>query len=143
MLSVPSFVYALGRSKTTARIAMKKLLCLCAVLMMALTTATAFAADQTGAWTGSMKSPNGDDFQITFNLKQDGAKLTGTVQGPQGDPMDITDGKVDGDKFSFNASFNGMTIKHDGTVKGDEIKMTTKSDNADFPGGEMTLKRGK
>ena len=111
--------------------------------MMALTTATAFAADLTGAWTGSMKSPNGDDFQITFTFKQDGPKLTGTVQGPQGDPMDITDGKVDGDKFSFNVSFNGMTIKHDGTVTGDEIKMTTKSDNADFPGGEMTLKRGK
>ena len=73
----------------------------------------------------------------------DGAKLTGTVQGPQGDPMDISNGKVDGDKFSFDVSFNGMTIKHECTLAGDEIKMTTKADDPNFPGGEMTLKRAK
>ena len=110
---------------------------------MAFTTLTALAADVTGTWTGDMKGPNGDAFSITFTFKQDGAKLTGTVQGPQGDPMDISNGKVDGDKFSFDVSFNGMTIKHECTLAGDEIKMTTKADDPNFPGGEMTLKRAK
>ena len=48
---------------------------------------------------------------------------------------------MNGDKISFKVSFNGMTITHEGTVNGDEIKLTSKSDQGDFPGGEMTLKR--
>lgn len=103
----------------------------------------AFAADVTGAWSGEFKGPDGNGFQITFNFKQDGAKLTGTVTGPQGDPLEITDGKVDGDKLTFNVAFNGMTINHDGVIKGDEIALKTKSEQGDFPGGEMTLKRSK
>jgi opacity protein-like surface antigen len=122
---------------------MKKILCVCAALMMAFTAASAFAADVTGSWTGKMVTPNGDGFQITFNFKVDGAKLTGTVAGPQGDPLEITEGKFDGDKLSFNVSFNGMTIKHEGVITGDTIKLTTKTDSDDFPGGEMTLTRDK
>ncbi len=83
--------------------------------------------------------------QISFTFKQDGTKLTGTVQGPQGDAMDITNGKMDGNKISFDVSFNGTTISHAGTVNdaGGQIDLTTKSDSGDFPGGTMTLKRAK
>ena len=122
---------------------MKKLLCLCAALMMAFTAATAFAADVTGAWTANMAGPNGDSMLITFTFKQDGVKLTGSVASPMGDPSEITEGKVDGDKISFNVSFNGMTIKHDGVIAGETIKLTSKSDSGDFPGMEMTLTRSK
>ena len=122
---------------------MKKLMYVCAALMMAFTAASAFAADVTGTWTGKMAGPNGDGFQITFTFKVDGTKLTGTITGPQGDPMEISDGKVDGDKLSFNVSVNGMTIKHEGVITGDTIKLTPKSDGGDFPGGEMTLTRNK
>ncbi len=122
---------------------MKKLLYLCAALMMVFTAASAFAADFTGTWTGKMAGPNGEGFQLTFTFKVDGAKLTGTVLGPQGDPMEISEGKIDGDKISFNVSVNGMTIKHEGVITGDTIKLTTKTDSGDFPGGEMTLTRTK
>jgi hypothetical protein len=122
---------------------MKKLLCLCAALVLSLTAATAFAADVTGTWAAEMKTPDGNSFPLTFTFKQDGASLTGTVQGPQGDPIAISNGKVDGDKFTFDVSFNGITIHHDCTVNGDEIKMTTKSDSGNFPGMEMTLKKAK
>lgn len=101
------------------------------------------AADVTGKWTSSLAIPGGDAMQITFTFKQDAGKLSGTVGGPMGDPMEISEGKVDGDKIAFNVNFNGMTIKHDGVVSGDTIKLTTKTDNADFPGGEMTLARAK
>lgn len=121
---------------------MKRLLTICAGLAMLMTAATALAADVTGTWTGSAQSPNGD-FALTFTFKQDGANLTGTVQGPQGDPIAISNGKVDGDKFTFDVSFNGMTIHHDCTVDGDTIKMSTKSDSADFPGMQLTLKKAK
>jgi hypothetical protein len=124
---------------------MKTLLCASVALGMALTTVTARAADITGSWTAEMSTPDGNSFQLSFTFKQDGTALTGTVQGPQGDAVPISDGKVDSNKLSFKVSFNGMTISHDGTVSdsGDEIKLNTKSDSADFPGREMTLKRVK
>jgi hypothetical protein len=87
----------------------------------------------------------GNGFQISFAFKQVGTTLTGTLQGSQGEPMAISEGKVDGDKISFKISFNGMTITHEGTINaaGNEIKLTSKSDQGDFPGGEMTLTRSK
>jgi hypothetical protein len=134
---------------------MKKLICICAALMMALGTLTAHAATSiTGSWTTEMKAPDGSaGIQLTFTFKQDGTTLTGTVQSPQqGDPIAISDGKVDGDKISFKVVIQGgMTIMHEGTIvaspdgnsAGDTIKMTSKSDQQDFPAGEMTLKRAK
>jgi len=73
---------------------MKKLLCACAALIMAFTTGSALAAtDVTGTWTGEFSGPNGGNgFQISFTFKQDGTKLTGTVQGAQGDPIAISEG---------------------------------------------------
>jgi hypothetical protein len=113
---------------------LKKLLSLFAALAIIFSSASAFAADITGAWTGDV----GGQFQITFNFKQDGDKLTGSVQGPQ-DPITISDGKIDGDKISFTVNFNGTTIHHSGTVTGDTIKLAT--EGGDFGGGDMTLKR--
>jgi opacity protein-like surface antigen len=115
----------------------------CAVLMTVLAGA-ALAADITGNWTGSS-----DQFSLTFVFKQDGEKLTGAVTGPQGDPMPISDGKVQGDKMSFTVKVdmggNSMKIIHEGTIKGDEITLITKVEGGgDFPGGgPMTLKRQK
>jgi|ERR1700733_14976273 hypothetical protein len=120
---------------------MKPWLVLCAALLAVFSATPLFAAsDMTGKWTTTMKGPDGSDFSLTFDFKQDGTKLTGTVTGPQGDPLAIDNGKIDGDKFSFTVSFNGTTITHDGTIAGDEIKMSTKS-NGDMPPMDMTLKR--
>jgi hypothetical protein len=125
---------------------MKKFLWVCAGMAMALamtmTARAADATDVTGAWTTTAQTPNGD-LQLTFTFKQDGAKLTGTVQGQQGEPMEISNGKVDGLKFTFDVSFNGLTIHHVCTVDGDVIHMTTSTDNDQFPGMTMTLKREK
>lgn len=125
---------------------MKKLLAVCAVLFLAIGATTMFAqgapADVTGAWTGSMNA-GGNDMTITFHLKQDGAKLTGTVETGMGDPVEITNGKVDGEKVYWETSFNGSTIQHEGTVNGDEMKINVKSSGGEFPATDMTLKRAK
>ena len=120
---------------------MRKLICVCAALAMTLSAATAMAADLTGTWTGEAKGPDGSSFPLTFTFKQDGTTLTGTVLVPQGDPIPISNGKVDGNKFTFDDSFNGIVIHHECTVDGDTIKMSTKSDSGDFPGMELTLTR--
>ena len=119
-------------------------LSLFAVLALTLSATRAFAAtDVTGSWTADMTSPDGNSFQLSFTFKQDGVKVTGSVQGPQGDPIEISNGKVDGDKFTFDVSFNGVTIAHEGTVSGDEIKLTTKPSDPNFPSVQLTLKRAK
>ena len=122
---------------------MKKLLYACTAVVMALTTATALAADFTGTWTGAMNGGQGG-FQLSFTFKQGGGKLTGTVQAAQGEPVAISEGKIDGDKISFKVVIQGgTTITHEGTINaaGDEIKLTSKSEGGQFPGGEMTLKK--
>ena len=64
-----------------------------------------------------------------FDLKADGANLTGTVKSPRGE-NEIVDGKIDGDKVSFavkRTGFQGneITIKYEGSVSGDELTLTT------------------
>jgi hypothetical protein len=127
---------------------------LCAALLaLAFATGTAMAADITGKWTTTMagRGGGGEGFTITYNFKQDGAKLTGTVETPMGDPLPIADGKVDGDKLSFTITFEGgpngaMKITNEGAISGDEIKLTTKFEGGDFGGGDRppaVLKRVK
>lgn len=98
------------------------------------------AAGVTGDWTGQAQGPNGD-MTLTFHLKQDGAKLTGSVDTGMGDPVDIQNGKVDGEKIYWETSFNGTTIQHSGTISGDEIKVNVKSSDGNFPEMNLTLKR--
>jgi hypothetical protein len=108
-----------------------KILLVGAFLLLAL--AAAYAADVTGKWVAEMPGRNGTT-QTTFTFKVDGAKLTGTMQGAQGDPVELTEGKVDGDNISFvtvrNMGGNEFKITWKGTVSGDEIKLTR-----EFAGG--------
>jgi hypothetical protein len=104
-----------------------------------------FAADVTGAWSGTTKGPDGNDVTLSVNLKQDGMTLTGTVTGPQGEPIPISDGKIDGDKLSFNVMVNGMAIVHEGVMKGnDEMALTAKfPQGSGIPDMQMDMKRAK
>ena len=91
------------------------------------------AADVTGKWVAEQPGRNGGPpRQTTFDLKADGAKLTGTMLGGGGrggapTPIEITDGKVDGDKVSFTVKRetpNGaMETKYSGTISGDELTL--------------------
>jgi hypothetical protein len=81
---------------------------------------------------------------MTFNFKQDGSKLTGSVDGPDG-AIGIKNGKVEGNKISFTVAFNDMSIAHEGTINGDEITLNVKIDAGPGDGGPgpITLKRSK
>jgi hypothetical protein len=107
-----------------------------------LTPVACLAADITGKWVGEM----GGEFTMTFNFKQEGDKLTGTADGPGGAPLQIQNGKVDGNKISFTVSMDGqMNIAHEGTINGDEINLTIKMDGGPGggPPGPIKLKRAK
>jgi hypothetical protein len=110
-----------------------------------LLSAAAWADDISGTWTGQVSTPDGNGFSLTYSFKQDGEKLTGTVAGPQGDPLPLEEGKVQGDKVSFsvNAPFNGGTkFTSEGTIKGEEITLNTTAAGQAF-GGPLTLKKQK
>lgn len=95
--------------------------------MFALTSLVALAADVTGKWMSEAPA-NGKGGPQTFTLKQDGSTLTGTVEAGRGGPANVSNGKVDGDKVSFEVTreFNGnsMTTKYSGTVSGSSMTLT-------------------
>lgn len=112
----------------------KTLTSLCLTLL--LFAGAALAASIDGKWVSERKMErDGQSFTITskMNLKSDGAKLTGTVAtsfGEQDGPVaEITNGKVDGNKFSFSTTMstpNGdFKMNWTGTVEGDTMKGTS------------------
>jgi hypothetical protein len=97
-----------------------------AVLFAAAFATAVWAADFTGTWKATIDTPNGA-IESTFEFKVDGAKLTGTVTSAQMGATPISDGKIDGDNFSFVVKRNGpngeFVINYKGTASGDDLKM--------------------
>jgi hypothetical protein len=132
------------------------------VTLMLVVAFALMAADITGKWVAEQPGRNGGPpRQTTFNLKADGATLTGTVTGGGGggrrgggggggggapQAREISDGKIDGNNISFTVKveFNGNTMvsKYEGTLSGDELKLKV---TRDTPNGattsEVTAKR--
>ena len=98
-----------------------------ALVFFTLASVSALAADFNGKWNASVESPRGTQ-TIAFDFHVDGAKLTGTVTSPRGS-VDISNGKIDGNKFSFSTTAEGpngsMTTKYEGTVEGSVLKGTS------------------
>ena len=98
---------------------MKRLLWSCASILIAVNLS--FAQDVNGRWTTQMDTPNGP-MEMQFTFKTVGDTLTGQVEGPMGS-MPIINGKKNGSAFTFDVSFNGMTLNHQCVVEGDSISM--------------------
>jgi hypothetical protein len=120
----------------------KKLLFVTAILLVV--AIGAFAADVSGKWSFEQQGRGGGPArQVTITLKQDGDKLTGEVpgMGRGGDapppPTQITNGKVDGDKVSFEVvremQGNKFTTKYEGVVTGGEMKLKITRDTQNGP----------
>nr|WP_319571105.1 hypothetical protein [uncultured Draconibacterium sp.] len=127
---------------------MKKILFSSVLLFTFLLGISATASEGiTGKWEATM-GPGGD-MVITFNFKMNGDKLTGTVSTPMGD-QEISNGKVDGNSFSFETEMMDSTIKHTGKLDGEVIKLKIEMPEGgpQGPGGPggpdgITLKRVK
>ena len=96
---------------------------LLAVAIFALTTSLAHAADVSGKWNGTINF-NGESIDLVYDLKVDGDKLTGTVEGPAG-KLDLEKGKIDGDKISFEITFGDNHIVHEGKLVDGKIKIVS------------------
>lgn len=97
---------------------MRPLLIIGVALMV---TFTLSAADLAGTWKGSMETQIGAT-DVTIKI-QPGATLAGNVQaGEYGAP--IEKGKSEGNKISFEINIEHGKVTYDGTVAGDEMKLT-------------------
>jgi hypothetical protein len=98
-----------------------------ALFVAASTAAALAAAPVDGKWSGSLETPNGPA-QVSFTFLADGSTLTGSTTGPDGNTVQIKNGKVDGDRISFaiDVDFGGMpfTFAYTGVVMSDHINLT-------------------
>ena len=104
----------------------------------------AAAGDVAGTWTSEFDSQIGKQ-KYTF-VEVDGETLTGTATGERTDgktEVEITDGKVVGDKVTFTEmlDFQGQPLRvtYEGTIDGDEIKFDRNV--ADFVTEKIVAKR--
>jgi hypothetical protein len=117
---------------------MSKRILIAGVVLLAAALVMLAADAVTGKWVMERAGRGGGPTRVTtFDLKADGAKLTGTITepgfGPPGETppppttTPIADGKVDGNNVSFNVNrdFGGntMTFKYEGAVSGSEMKV--------------------
>jgi hypothetical protein len=98
-------------------------------LGLLLAASPAFAAEVDGKWTGSVDTPNGP-LPVTFDFKADGNKLSGGLLGPDGTPIPIKDGKVDGHNISFTLEItmggaDPLSFNYTGMLAGKELKLHT------------------
>jgi len=97
---------------------------LAAILAIGLAAGTTFAqSGVSGAWDLIVNGPEGA-INATANLKQDGEKLTGTIETPQGS-AEMT-GSLKGKTLNLNFSIQGpqgpLEIKVNGEVDGASMK---------------------
>jgi len=98
--------------------------------------------DINGRWLTKFEGPDGGEgMELTFTFKVDGEKLTGKAESAMGE-LDLINGKVKGDEFSFDVEIGDNTIGHDCKISGDDIKMKVKGFGDDSPERrELILKR--
>src|SRR5580693_4197406 len=98
-----------------------------AAFFFAATAAMLLAADAAGTWKGSFDF-NGATVALTFNLKTNGAAVSGTIDGLPTEASEIKEGKVDGDSITFwsTTEYQGSPIKlvYHGKIAGDQITFT-------------------
>ena len=123
---------------------MKKLLLIIATFALSV---AAFGASIDGKWTMEQKAKE-QTVVVTFNLKADGSSLNGTMMRPTKKmrSVAIQNGKIDGDKFSFetvasNKKKGDVRTKWEGTISGDQITGRRRADTGKGKGAAITMKR--
>jgi hypothetical protein len=118
--------------------------CLTAAALMALTAVLLVAADAAGTWKGSI-DVNGTTVPLTFNLKTDGATVSGTIDGLPTEASEIKEGKMDGDSITFwcMTDYQGMPLKlvYKGKLAGDQINFTMATEDGSWS-TDLVAKRG-
>ncbi|MEW6161198.1 MAG: hypothetical protein AB1813_27525 [Verrucomicrobiota bacterium] len=89
-------------------------------------------ADVAGTWKWTFTTQNGQTFDSTLKLKQDGEKITGVYVGRGGTEIAIEEAKLKADELSFKITRERdgqkFVAKYNGKVSGDAIKGKVETD---------------
>jgi hypothetical protein len=116
--------------------------------LLASTCLVALGADIDGKWTAQFEGRGGTVTQ-TLMLKADGEKLTGTMDGGRGGPIEISEGMMHGDDVMFKVERDlgdkgKLTQNYKGKMEGGELKMTVETDfGGNTNSREMTFKKAE
>jgi hypothetical protein len=83
------------------------------VMAMAVVAFIYVATDVNGHWTGNI---NGQ-FDVAYDFKVDGQKLTGSTKGPDGNTVQLSDGWFKDDSLGFTLPIMDQQFKITGKVK--------------------------
>jgi hypothetical protein len=116
--------------------------------LLAVGVMIALGADIDGKWTAEVQGGRGPQTQ-TLTLKASGDKLTGTMEGGRGGPVEISEGMQHGNDVMFKVvrdfgDKGKFEQTYKGTLSGDELKLTMEAGGGRGKGPqEMTFKRAK
>src|SRR5678815_3898889 len=90
----------------------------------------AVASDLTGTWKHVNINQNGEKREFVFKLKQDGHIVTGTVTTPQGEDIQIKEGKIDDNgnltfMMKIERDDRTLEIRSSAKLSGDSLKGKT------------------
>lgn len=92
------------------------------VLLLLVISITSNAQTLDGSWEGKISGPQGD-LDLVFTFKVNADSLNGNVSSEMG-TLPIENGKIDGNKFSFDVSVNGQVINHTGVLDSGKVKLS-------------------
>ena len=88
-------------------------------LLAAISVTVSTQSSVTGRWRALLLLPEGNQAEIGFDLKADGATVTGTITGP---PVTIREGRIEGNTITLNlTNANGRPTTFTGQISGNEI----------------------
>jgi hypothetical protein len=123
---------------------MKVKVCMLLVCVFAVAALAMAQAKVDGKWTAEIAGGRGTQM-VSFTFKNDGGKLTGTVEGGRGGAIPIEEGSVSGNTIKFKQKQMGrggeVILNYTGTVSGDEIKFTRQAEGGQGMPVEFTAKR--
>jgi hypothetical protein len=111
---------------------------LLALVMTIGMAASAFAADVTGKWVGSVETPNGP-IELTYDLKADGETLSGTVASAMGS-LPLNKGKIAGNVLTYEVAIENAVITHQATVNDAGTEIAIKA-TGEWGTSEYVVKR--
>ena len=118
------------------------------IALVAITGLMALGAGIDGKWTAEVQGGKGPQTQ-TLTLKSTGDKLTGSIDGGRGGPVEISEGMLHGNDVMFKVvrdfgDKGKFEQNYKGTLSGDELKLTMEAGGGRGKGPqEMTFKRAQ
>ena len=125
---------------------MKAKVCMLLICLFAIAGIAAAQAKVDGKWTAEITGARGTQM-VTITLKNDGGKLTGTVEGGRGGAIPIEEGTVSGNSVKFKQKQMNrggeVVLNYTGTISGDEIKFSRMQEGGQGMPVEFTAKRAQ